>query len=159
MTRDAKNAVRQEAIDRLKQWIKPGDTLYTQIKHVSRSGTQRTIQVVKINCKNKGEPELLYLGYTVAEALGWKYDQEREGVKVGGCGMDMGFHIVHSLGYALYGKEASEGEGKEANALREALYNADSFYYRQGGAPIPDTTKPGRLWFGGAGYALKHKWL
>ena len=159
MTRDAKQAVRQEAIDRLKHWIKPGDTLYTQLKHVSRSGMQRVIQVVKISCDGNGNPELSYLGYNVAQALDWKYDRDREGIKVGGCGMDMGFHIVHSLGYALFGKEASESESDEANALREALFNADPFYYQQGGARKPDTMKPDRLWFGGAGYAFKHRWL
>lgn len=167
MTRDAREAVRQEAIDRLREWLKPGDTVYTQLKHVSRSGMSRVIQIVKISCRpetdidgNAGaQPEILYLGYNVAEALGWKYDRDREGVKVGGCGMDMGFHVVHSLGYALYGKEASEGEGDEANALREALFNADPFYYQQGGAKKPDTTKPGGVWFGGAGYAFKQRWL
>ncbi len=73
--------------------------------------------------------------------------------------MDMGFHIVHSLGYALYGDEASKGTGKEANALRRALLKADPFYYTQGGAKAPDPNKPGREWFGGSGYAFKHRWL
>ncbi len=158
MTRDAKKAVRQEAIDRLKQWIKPGDTLFTQLKSVSRSGMSRVIQVVKITCGENGEPSLSYLGYNIAQAMDWKYDTNHGGVKVGGCGMDMGFHLVHSLGYAMYGKEASEG-GDEAIGLREALFNADPFYYQQGGQPKPDTTKPDRLWFGGAGYAFKHRWL
>lgn len=167
MTRDAKNAVRQEAIDRLKEWIKPGDTLYTQIKSVSRSGMSRVIQVMKISCRTETdvdgnastEPDISYLGYNVALALDWKYDRDREGIKVGGCGMDMGFHVVHSLGYALYGKEASEGEGDDANKLREALFAADPSYYQQGGRSKPDTTKPDRLWFGGAGYALKQRWI
>jgi hypothetical protein len=111
------------------------------------------------NAIQTSEPDISYLGYNIAQALDWKYDRDREGIKVGGCGMDMGFHVVHSLGYALYGKEASEGEGEAANALRKALLNADKFYYTQGGTPAPDPTKPGRVWFGGAGYALKHKWL
>lgn len=160
MTRDAKKAVRQEAIDRLRQWIKPGDTLYTQLKSVSRSGMSRVIQVVKLTHNDTtGEIQPIYLGYDIAQAMDWKYDREREGVKVGGCGMDMGFHLIHSLGYALYGKEASEAEGENANSLREALFNADPFYYTQGNTPKPDPTKPDRLWFGGAGYAFKHRWL
>ena len=74
--------------------------------------------------------------------------------------MDTGFHIVHSLGYALFGKEASEGTGKAANALRKAIYEADKFYWHQGGKKEkPNWNKPGREWFAGAGYALKHRWL
>lgn len=167
MTRDAKNAVRQEAIDKLRKMLKPGDTLHTQVKHVSRSGMSRVIQVMKISCRPETdadgaastEPSISYLGYTVALALDWKYDREREGIKVSGCGMDMGFHVVHSLGYALYGKEATEGEGPEANSLREALLQSDRFYYMQGGSTPPPTDKPDRRWFGGAGYALKQLWL
>ncbi len=53
MTRDAKSAVRQEAIDRLKVWIKPGDTLFTQLKSVSRSGMSRVIQVIKLDCSER----------------------------------------------------------------------------------------------------------
>jgi hypothetical protein len=149
---------RADAIVRLKDWIKPGDTLYTEIKNVSRSGMSRVIQVIKINCNN-GEPSLSYLGYSIALALDWKYDREREGVKVGGCGMDMGFHMIHTLGYVLYGRKAEHGTDKEAVKLRKALLKADTFYFTQGGQPEPDTTKPDRLWFGGAGYALKQRWI
>lgn len=153
-----REAEQAAAIVRLKEWIKPGDTLYTETKNVSRSGMSRVIQVIKISCLD-GQPSLLYLGYSVALALDWKYDKEREGVKVGGCGMDMGFHVIHMLGYALYGRKAEAGTGKEANDLRRALFTADSFYYTQGGQPKPDPNKPDRLWFGGAGYALKQRWL
>src|SRR5689334_18414675 len=53
-----------EAVLNLKKWIKPGDTLYTEIKSVSRSGMSRVIQVIKIDCskaKDDGEPLILYL--------------------------------------------------------------------------------------------------
>lgn len=154
-----KDYMQAEAIIRLKDWIKPGDTLYTEIKNVSRSGMSRVIQVIKISCGDNGEPSLSYLGYNIAQGLGWSYDKSREGIKVGGCGMDMGFHIIHSLGYALYGNKAEHGKGAEANALRRGLLKADKFYYTQGGQPEPNPNKPDRLWFGGAGYALKHKRL
>lgn len=147
------------AIVMLKDWIKPGDTLHTQIKTVSRSGMSRVIQVIKIDCGESSEPSLSYLGYNIALALDWKYDRDREGIKVGGCGMDMGFHVVNTLGYALYGAKAQYGSDREATKLRKALLKADRFYYTQGGQPEPDPTKPDRLWFGGAGYALKQCWL
>jgi len=72
----------------------------------------------------------------------------------------MGFHVVNSLGYVLFGGEAKHGVGSKANALRKAIYAADKFYWHQGGKKEPpDWTKPGRAWYAGAGYALKHRWL
>jgi hypothetical protein len=142
-TRDAKNAVRQEAIDRLKVWIKPGDTVYTQIKSVSRSGMSRVIQVVKL-AKNdsSGECEPIWLGYNVAQACEMKYDRDREGVKVGGCGMDMGFHLIYELSHALF-RDGFDciGEGCPANDH----VNGDRNY------------EPHR--HSDPGYALKQRWL
>ena len=34
---------KQEALERLKEWIKKGDTLHTTVRHVSRSGMMRYI--------------------------------------------------------------------------------------------------------------------
>lgn len=57
-------------------------------------------------------------------------------------------------------KEASEGVGKEANALRKAILKATRAYMMQGGRKDePDWRKPNREWFGAAGYALQHRWL
>lgn len=90
----------QEAIERLKEWVKPGDTLYCVLKHESRSGMSRTIQLVKME-----EEGPVYLGYTTATALGWSYDRKHEGVKVTGCGMDMGFHLVYTLSATLFPRD------------------------------------------------------
>ena len=40
----------------------------------------------------------------VARAAGFRWDEKREALAVGGCGMDMGFHVVYSLARALYHK-------------------------------------------------------
>jgi len=98
----ARQMQQAEAEVRLRSWIKPGDTLYTQLQHVSRSGMMRTIQVIKIECTD-GKPALSYLGYNVALMLNDKYDRDREGVKVGGCGMDMGFSLVYNVSQHLFG--------------------------------------------------------
>ena len=101
----------QEAIERLRGWIKPGDTLYTSVKHVSRSGMMRSIAVYKFE-----DNEPLWLSYNVAKALGNTFDREREGVKIGGCGMDMGFALVYDLSYTLFKDGfACVGEGCPAN--------------------------------------------
>ena len=92
---------KEEAIKRLKEEIKKGDTLYTQLNHVSQSGMTRHISVrqIKINYP---------LNWTrlVSVALEWKEAKNRfggyNGIKVGGCGMDMGFHLVYTLSSVLY---------------------------------------------------------
>ena len=90
---------RDEAIKNLRDTLQPGDTIYTVLRHVSRSGMSRTIDVYIIR---DNEPR--YLSYWAAHALGWTLNNgNKEGIKVGGCGMDMGFHLVSSLSYALFG--------------------------------------------------------
>ena len=92
----------QLAIERLRKWIRPGDTIYCILRHVSRSGMMRVIDLVKVG----EDGEILNIGYNAALALGWPYDRRREGVRVSGTGMDMGFHLVYSLGHALFGGAA-----------------------------------------------------
>ncbi len=145
----------KEAFDRLRKWIKPGDTVHTILDHVSRSGMSRTIRVVLIDKQG----DVTHPNHAVSALLGYPRAKRGDGFNVGGCGMDMGFHVVHSLGYALFGEEAEKGTGLEANALRVAIGKVTEHYLTQGGAKMPPWDKPGREWFGAAGYAIKHRWL
>jgi hypothetical protein len=45
--------------------------------------------------------EICCLTYWAASALGYKIGKHG-GIRVPGCGMDMGFHIVYSLSSTLY---------------------------------------------------------
>jgi hypothetical protein len=88
----------EEAKKYLMQYIKPGGTIYTILKHVSRSGMYRVIDLYIM-----GEKEPFRIsGY--ASKLLEGYDRRHEGCKAGGCGMDMGFHLVYSLSHALFGE-------------------------------------------------------
>lgn len=148
-------AEKAEAFQRLREWLKPGDTVHTIVEHVARSGMSRSIRVVILR-----DGEALHPNHAVSVLLGLSRAKRGDGMIVGGCGMDMGFHVVNSLGYALFGEEAEHGKGKAANKLRKAIYEADKHYWHQGGkTEKPDWNKPGREWFAGAGYALKHRWL
>lgn len=147
-------ATRDESFDRLREWIKPGDTVHTILDHVSRSGMSRTIRVVLLK-----DSDAIHPNYAVSTLLGYPRAKRGDGFNVGGCGMDMGFHVVHSLGYALFGEEASKGTGRDANALRKAIGKVTKHYLCQGGAEMPDYRKPDPRWFGAAGYAIKHRWL
>lgn len=153
-------AAKEESFERLRSWIKPGDTVYTILDHVSRSGMCRHIRVQLIKCED-GELRVLHPNYAVSRVLGYRQAQRGDGLVVGGCGMDMGYHLVHSLGYALFGEQAEKGEGLEANALRKAIYEADKHYWHQmpENKKPPNWNKPDRWWFGASGYALKHQWL
>lgn len=97
MTRQEK-AERQEALEELREIIKPGDTVHTILRHVSRSGMQRIIDPLVIK-----DGEHRYIRWQASQLIGAKMDRDRDGLKIGGCGMDMGFHLVYSLSHALYG--------------------------------------------------------
>ena len=71
----------------------------TVIRHVSSSGMSRDISVFYAK-----DNQILNITYSVAKAIGWQL-VERNGsraIKVGGCGMDMGFHLVYTLSSVLY---------------------------------------------------------
>ena len=177
---------RQEAIARLREWIKPGDTLYTQIKNVSRSGMSRVIQLVGISCGGDG-PSLSYYGWNAHKAgVGSGYDEKREGVKMGGCGMDMGFALVYELSHVLYptyeclGDKCPSSEHQHRTERHECKKCKGSGFLDAGrpvDSPIPDSAEkcPKCRGHGSAltyheqprgagvvhkdGYALKQRWL
>lgn len=106
-----KQAERDTLIADLRKIIKPGDTVYTILDHVSSSGMSRAIRVcVPVVSRAKGHKnviEHLHPNYAVGKLLGlrhWKRQgREQDALVMGGCGMDMGFALVYELSYALYG--------------------------------------------------------
>lgn len=123
----AQRAEQQEAIARLRGWIKPGDTVYTILDHVSSSGMSRAIRVLvpTINGPSvesvapNDQPtdyvrrdgisvDFIHPNWAVGKALGlrhWKrHGREQDALVVGGGGMDMGFHLVYELSSVLYGQ-------------------------------------------------------
>ena len=105
---NAKTREQQEAKTELKELIKPGDTVYTLLRHCAPSGMTRYIDVY-VFCDN--EPRRIT--WSVGKAVGITYDRKRESLKVGGCGMDIGFQVVYELAHALYGDGyACLGKGK-----------------------------------------------
>lgn len=124
-----------EAKEALKRFIRRGTRVYTTVRHVSRSGMQRAIQVFVIH---KGDP--VDLSWRVAELLGWSV-HSKGGVKVDGCGMDMGFHVVNALSYAMFDGLART----RRNPVDTGRWTGSG--YKVGG----------RVWR--AGYELNHRWL
>ena len=131
-------ADRDNALTQLRRLCPPGTKVYTILKHVSRSGMCRDIDVHVII---DGEPQWLS-GY-VCTVMGWS--QHNDCVRVGGCGMDMGFHLVHSLSYALHGTKGRGGPHGDGR-----LKNDGS------GIHSATTPKPSRY---RAGCSLIQRWL
>jgi len=77
-------------------------TLYTSLKHVSSSGMSRDMKVLAVV-----EGQIIDVTWYVGK-LDIGTVKERNGqrvLRVGGCGMDMGFHVVYSVSAVLYGYE------------------------------------------------------
>ena len=97
----------QEAKARLLELLDRGDTVYTVLRHVSRSGMFRRIDLFVIKERKKSgktRPDLCYLSGYAEKLLGYRRPEfgKGEGLGVSGCGMDMGFHLVHELSYHLF---------------------------------------------------------
>jgi hypothetical protein len=105
---------RQESADYLRTLFPPGSEVTTTIKHVTRSGMGRVIAVIGYNAE-KGR--VLNVSHDVARVLGWRYDNDRRGVFVDGCGMDMAFHLTYTLSRALYA--ASDGGERSGYLLNQ----------------------------------------
>lgn len=73
---------------------------YTSLKWVSSSGMSRDMKVLVVV-----DNQILDITWYVAK-LDIGTLKERTGqrvIRVGGCGMDMGFHVVYTLSAVLYG--------------------------------------------------------
>lgn len=105
--REAKEARQRYAVNKLRQWIKPGQGIYTILTHVSSSGMSRRIKLVI------GTPEGGVHSITryVAEACGYRLNDSEGSIIMGGCGMDMGFAAVYALGRALWPDGTPEPHG------------------------------------------------
>jgi hypothetical protein len=76
--------------------------VYTILRHVSASGMQRRIDLYILEVDEKtGTARPRYISGWAAAVLGDKCYPEN-GIKVNGCGMDMGFSLVYNLSMALY---------------------------------------------------------
>ena len=118
----------ENARKNLKELLKPGDTVYTILRHVSRSGMSRSISMFVVK-KN----EHIDVTYWASRVLEDRIDQRNNGIVTTGCGMDMGFHLVYNLSWTLFPK------GFKAKKNHSYQHRQDG-YVKDGG------------------YALNHQW-
>jgi hypothetical protein len=120
----------QEIKDRLLSLLDGERLIYTSIKRVSSSGMSRHIALF-IAKDNK----IVNITWFAGKILGYKHSADTGGLVVGGCGMDMGFHVVYSLSRRLF---------PDGFKLKKGQYgrNGDKSGYDKDG-----------------GYCLKHEWI
>ena len=123
----------EEARQFLSENLKPGDTVQTILRHVSRSGMMRAISPI-VGGRD--------VSWYVARLLGESQNKNHEGVTMTGCGMDMGFQLIYCLSSILF-KDGFECIGKGCPSNDHA--NGDRDY-------TPHQHKSG-------GYALRQTWL
>ena len=101
----------QESKAMIERFAPEGTVIYGVVRDVARSGMSRTIDFFCIDIGRPihpreiwDQPRMVYLSGYMATILG--YARTKQGaLKVRGCGMDMIFHCVNSLSYAMHGLE------------------------------------------------------
>jgi hypothetical protein len=90
----------------LTHYLKEGDKVYTILRHVSTSGMSRDISLVIA----QGD-EIIDVTYYAAHAMGEKVSESKghRVIRVNGCGMDMGFHLVYNLSSVLFNGQERAG--------------------------------------------------
>ena len=105
---------RQDAQDTLRRILPPGATVYTILRHVSRSGMRRRLDVYALDTDSEGKPWMRYLSGLVSHATGLKFTakggaREDCGIVIGGCGFSASGEIREAIERAI---------GLPANSLR-----------------------------------------
>ena len=109
------NAEDEADFNRFKRFVEMGGRkIFVVIKGVSRSGMSRqmdfytfipTSQERQESLKSRGNKPLvekIYLNSFIERFLGYKRDKNNYHIKVNGCGMDMAFSVVYSIGRKLF---------------------------------------------------------
>ena len=110
---EEKEQIKQGLKELFKEDINQGKhpIIYTTLKHVSRSGMLRHIDVIYPK-----DGDMIVLNWHIENLGLYKraktYKANNAGsLRVSGCGMDMGFSVVYDLSSALY------GHGKECSFI------------------------------------------
>ena len=114
-----------QSLEYLRSVLKPGTEVFTQCRHVSKSGMTRWLDVYTVI-----DGSIRNITWDVCAAADFTFCSRRHALKIGGCGMDMGFQAVYCLGHAIWPDGTPEPHG------------------RRNGEPDSN-----------GGYALRQRWL
>lgn len=126
----------KEAVAEAKSYLlailKPGTEVCTSVKSVAKSGLSRTMRLF-VTVDGRIADVTWHAAVLMGDPV-----QKDGSIRVHGCGMDMGFHIVYTLSRQLFPDGFVPAEaGKECG---------------RNGTPATELDKDG-------GYALKQRWL
>lgn len=151
--RDSKLWEEAAAIIHLRTVLSPGDTVYTVLRHVSRSGMSRNIDLYYMAQDDKGTcaPQWIsaYVGHAIGSPQSYKNWQHSQGLTVGGCGMDMGFHLVYELSMTLF-RDGFTCPGETCPSNDHSNDRSEAMLRKN---------FKGQRHTGDGGYALRHSWL
>jgi len=91
----------KRAIKELKKILPKGKTVYTVLRGVSPSGMTRWVDMLYVKGSNIYRVPPAWVEKAFKD-WPWKYDMHKEGWKVPGVGMDVGFELVYALSLRLY---------------------------------------------------------
>jgi len=149
-----KRAEKQLAIEKLKKHLHYGDKVYTIQRHRAASGMLRSISLVILR---EGEP--WDITFWAANVLDYRIDAKHGGLKVRGCGMDMGFHVVYNLSCYLF-PDGFGIEGYFPNGSKGRPISKDMANKARGiGAVFHGRNGEESGWDEDGGYALRQYWL
>lgn len=105
---------KSEAIEQLRQFFKPGDTLYCIIRSVARSGMSRRMDYFAMvdNELRWITPFMVRAGIPDESWNSWRKRSDYDGARIDGCGMDMCFESAYRLGCALWPKGTPQPHGR-----------------------------------------------
>lgn len=121
--KEEKNELRENALKSLREKLKAGSAVYTIVKHVSSSGMTRHISLFIVS---KGE--IVCIDWEASHIIGWKRNKTNGALVIGGCGMDMGFHAVYTLGRHLFPKGFKLPKGKIGRNGDKSGFDTDGGY-------------------------------
>ena len=85
--------------------IKYGSTIYTTLKHCSKSGMSRAIG---LHIVDKKSGDILQLNYLAVKLGIGNFNKKHGGITQTGCGMDMGFDLVYRLSRKIFDSTNSD---------------------------------------------------
>lgn len=157
-------ADKDQAVAKLREWLKPGAVISCVSRHTSRSGMSRSISLfAMVPGSSAGASDMLDISYQASRVIDEPIDQKHGGIRIGGCGMDMGFALVYALSSALFPDGfGCIGRGPDGSGIycpSSDHVNGDRDYTPHPGCGTPDKRGHRDHWHASGGYALRHRWM
>jgi hypothetical protein len=86
-------AERAEWLEDMRAQLPPGSTVHTVLRHVSRSGMSRAIDLYALTCEPDGTVGRYWLSYRAAAVMGWTFSNRYEALIASGAAWTWDFTL------------------------------------------------------------------